>query len=100
MHEAYETTYSVEKDGFYGELFIPPEDRYPGKALICFSGSDGGTELSRRLAEVFRSHGLTALALAYVSCEGLPTSFSRIPIDFLEAAAKRLHGMGYEKVGL
>ena len=32
--------------------------------------------------------------------EGLPGRFSRVPLDYLEAAAKRLHDMGYEKVGL
>lgn len=47
-----------------------------------------------------RGRGLTALALAYVMEEGLPKEFLRVPIDFLEAAAKRLHDMGYEKVGL
>lgn len=92
--------FRVEKDGFYGELFCPEQDNYPGRVLICFSGSDGKFELSRMLARVFQSHGLTALALAYVMEEGLPTLFFHIPIDFLEAAAKRLHGMGYEKVGL
>lgn len=94
------TTYRVKTDGFHGELFRPDGDRYPGKALICFSGSDGRFELSRMLARVFRSHGLTVLALAYVMEEGLPRQFYRVPIDPLEAAAKRLHGMGYEKVGL
>lgn len=52
------------------------------------------------LAGVFQAHGLTTLALAYVLEEGLPKQFSRVPIDYIEAAAKRLHGMGYEKVGL
>lgn len=32
--------------------------------------------------------------------EGLPAQFFRVPIDPLERAAERLHGMGYEKVGL
>lgn len=32
--------------------------------------------------------------------EGLPDKFFNVPIDFLEAAAKRLHDMGYQKVGL
>lgn len=94
------TTYRVQPDGFYGELFLPAEDRYPGKALICFSGSDGGIGLSRMLAGVFQAQGLTTLALAYVLEEGLPNRFSRVPIDSVEAAAKRLHAMGYEKVGL
>ncbi len=46
-------------DGFHGELFLPVEDKYSGKALICFGGSDGKFELSRMLASVFQSHGLT-----------------------------------------
>ena len=33
--------YRVQRDGFFGELFLPEEDKYPGKALICFSGSAG-----------------------------------------------------------
>lgn len=68
--------------------------------MICFSGSDGGIELAQTLAGVFQAKGLTTLALAYVLEEGLPGQFSAVPIDTLEAAAKRLHDMGYEKVGL
>ncbi|MDO5424611.1 MAG: acyl-CoA thioester hydrolase/BAAT C-terminal domain-containing protein [Eubacteriales bacterium] len=100
MSKAENNTYRVKTDGFHGELFLPAKDKYPGKALICFSGSDGNFELSRMLASVFQSHGLTTLALAYVMEEGLPKQFSCIPIDSLEAAAKRLHDMGYQKVGL
>lgn len=85
---------------FFGELFLPEEDKYSEKALICFSGSDGGIELARTLAGVFQAHGLTTLALAYVMEEGLSKQFSKVPIDSLEAAAKRLHDMGYKKVGL
>lgn len=43
---------------------------------------------------------MTTLALAYVLEEGLPGQFAAVPIDTLEAAGKRLHDMGYEKVGL
>lgn len=100
MSKTQNNTYRVKTDGFHGELFLPAEDKYPGKVLICFSGSDGKFELSRMLAEIFQSHGLTTMALAYVMEEGLPRQFSHIPIDFLEAAAKRLHHMGYEKAGL
>lgn len=92
--------YCMKTDGFHGELFRPEQDSYPGRVLICFSGSDGKFELSRMLAQVFQAHGLTALALAYVMEEGLPRQFYHVPIDPLEAAAVRLHDMGYEKVGL
>lgn len=94
------TTYHVKTDGFYGELFVPAKNQYPGKALICFSGSDGKFELSRMLAQIFQSHGLTTLAIAYVMEKGLPKHFYRVPIDPLERAVKMLHRMGYEKVGL
>ena len=100
MSKAETITYRVKTDGFYGELFPPVEDKYPGKALICFSGSDGGIELAKMLANVFQAQGLTTLALAYAIGEDLPQQFSCIPVDILEAAAKRLHDMGYEKVGL
>ena len=95
-----EQEFNLRQDGFVGSLYVPERDEYPGKALICFSGSDGKYELTRKMATVFRSHGLTTLALAYVMEEGLPDQFYHVPIDMLEAAAKRLHDMGYEKVGL
>lgn len=90
----------MKTDGFHGELFRPETDEYPGKVLIVFGGSDGKFELARALASVFQGQGLTTLALAYVNEEGLPTAFCHVPIDPLEAAARRLHELGYEKVGL
>ena len=100
MSKTGNNTYRVKTDGFYGELFRPAEDKYLGKALICFCGSDGGIEVTRLLADVFKNQGLTTLALAYVMEEDLSDRFVKIPIESLEAAAKRLHDMGYEKVGL
>lgn len=92
--------FRIKTDGFHGELFRPAQDEYLGKVLICFGGSDGKFDLARKLAAVFQGRGLTTLALAYVMEEGLPDRFYHVPIDTLEAAARRLHGMGYEKVGL
>ena len=73
--KAKNEVYRLKTDGFHGELFRPEQDSYPGKALICFSGSDGRFEWIRTLAQIFQSHGLTALALAYVMEEGLPRAF-------------------------
>lgn len=98
--EKQNAVFRVKTDGFHAELFRPQRDEYPGKALICFGGSDGKFELARRLAAVFRGRGLTTLALAYVMEEGLPRGFCRVPIDLLEAAAGRLHALGCGKVGL
>ena len=95
-----ELNFTLKQDGFVGSLHKPERDEYPGKALICFSGSDGRFDLTQKLAAVFQSCGLTVLALAYVMEEGLPDRFYHVPIDPIEAAAERLHDMGYEKVGL
>ncbi len=40
-------TFRMKTNGFHGELFRPARDEYPGKALICFGGSDGKFELAR-----------------------------------------------------
>jgi len=100
QHMTDREIYRKKTDGFHGELFRPAQDSYPGKVLICFGGSDGKFELARKLAAIFQGRGLTALALAYVMEEDLPNQFYQVPIDTLEAAAGRLHEMGYEKVGL
>lgn len=96
----HNASFRVRTDGFHGELFCPAKDEYPGRVLVCFSGSDGSFELAQKLASVFQGRGLTALALAYVKEDGLPDRFYHVPIDTLETAARRLHRMGYEKVGL
>lgn len=92
--------FTIAKDGFFGRLYKPEKDQYPGRVLVVFSGSDGRFTLTQMLAEVFQKRGLTVLALAYVVEEGLPSKFYHVPIDMLERAAKRMHELGYEKVGL
>ena len=92
--------FTVKADGFFGEMYKPARDEFPGKVLICFSGSDGRFDFAQRLAEKFSARGLTTLALAYVFQEGLPSEFGRVPIDTLEAAVKRMHALGYEKAAL
>lgn len=95
-----QSVFFMNSDEFHGELFIPESDKYSGKAIICFTGSDSKFKLAKLLAEVFQSRGLTALALAYVKEEGLPKSFFNVPVDPVEKAAEYLHELGYEKVGL
>lgn len=92
--------FTVARDGFFGRLYQAEKDRYPGRILVVFSGSDGRFALAQMLAEIFQKRGLTTLALAYVMEEGLPRQFYHVPIDTLEKAALRMHQMGYEKVGL
>lgn len=57
MSKEENTVYRVATDGFYGELFRLAEDKYPGKALICFSGSDSGRENNRSGSAYFLENG-------------------------------------------
>lgn len=92
--------FTVERDGFHGALYRPEADRFPGKALIAFSGSDGRFPLACKLAEIFRGAGLTTLALAYWNAPGLPGQIAALPVEAVERPALWLRGQGYEKVGL
>ncbi|MEG1492320.1 MAG: hypothetical protein RR394_08705, partial [Oscillospiraceae bacterium] len=63
-------SFTVEKDGFFGELILPSENKYPDKAMIAFIGSNGDFANARRLAEYFADLGVTGLAIAYWNAEG------------------------------
>ena len=93
-------TFSVAKDGFLGELYKPDQDKYPGKVIIAFSGSDGIFALSKKLAGLFAQAGLTTLALAYWNEDGLPASLTHISLEYLGKVAETLKQKGYEKIGL
>lgn len=54
MAKSENKTFRVKTDGFFGELFLPEEDKYPEKALICFSGSDGALSLRKCWRSFFR----------------------------------------------
>ncbi len=92
--------FTVERDGFHGALYRPAADRFPGKALIAFSGSDGRFPLACKLAEIFRGAGLTTLALAYWNAPGLPKQIAALPVEAVERPALWLRSRGCEKVGL
>lgn len=92
--------FTVERDGFHGALYRPATDRFPGKALIAFSGSDGSFPLTCKLAEIFQGAGLTTLALAYWNAQGLPKQIAALPVEAVERPALWLRSRGCEKVGL
>lgn len=93
-------TFSMEEDGFFGELYLPARNTFPGKCLILFGGSAGKFLLTQLVAEQFVDAGMNVLALAYHGAPGLPKFLVEQPVDVIEAAAKHLKRIGYRKVGL
>jgi dienelactone hydrolase len=77
------TSRVVREQGLYGTLMLPPgEGSHPG--LLVLGGSDGG--LPELAAQMFASHGYTALALAYFRYEELPAELQSIPLEYFETA--------------
>ena len=93
-------TFSMEEDGFFGELYLPAHNAFPGKCLILFGGSAGKFLLTQLVAEQFVDAGMNVLALAYHGAPGLPKFLVEQPVDVIEQAAKHLKRIGYRKVGL
>lgn len=93
-------TFSVAEDGFFGELYQPTGNSFPGKCLILFGGSAGKFLLTQLVAEQFLDAGMSVLALAYHGAPGLPKFLVNQPVDGIETAAKYLKGIGYEQIGL
>ena len=82
---------------FPGAVFAStPGVRRP--ALIVLGGSEGGAETAKRFAPMLAKLGYSVLGLPYYSpaydpsakIEGLPTAFSDIPVDRLQAAREWL----------
>ena len=94
------TEFTLERDGFIGALYRPEQEKYPGKAVIMFGGSDGIYNLTKLVAEQYVKRGMTILALAYWNEPGLPDGFKKVPVESVEKAALWLRGQGFEKVGL
>ncbi|ORX75605.1 hypothetical protein BCR32DRAFT_285020 [Anaeromyces robustus] len=93
-------TFSVKKDGFYGELFEPENNRFPGKALILCTGSDGDFNMVRSLSKGLSNNGITVLGLGYFKVKGTPNILTSIPLEYVESAAKYLKSEGFEKIGM
>lgn len=90
--------FSVAEDGFYGHLYRPEKDVYPNKAVLVLGGSGVPYEATLIEAEAFAEMGITALAVGYFGVKDTPKSIVRVPIEFVEKAADRLHSMDVKTV--
>jgi dienelactone hydrolase len=75
----------------FGQYFTPPDlGRRP--AVIVWGGSEGALGESPAYAALLASHGIPALALAYVDEPGLPCSLTDIPLEYFVKAIHWLRG--------
>lgn len=90
----------MKDDGFFGELMVPEEDRFPHRCMIVFGGSAGSFLLTQLVGDCFMDAGLSAMLIAYHGEEGLPSLLKDQPVDVIEHAAEYLLSHGYEKAGV
>lgn len=93
-------TFSIAKDGFFGEYYPATGEKFKGKSLIIFGGSAGLFLLTQVLACMFVDEGMSTMAIAYHGEEGLPKALKDQPVDVVEKAAQWLKNKGCEKVGV
>lgn len=83
-------TFSVEKDGFYGEYHEPEQNLFPGKGMVICSGSDGSFLLSQLGADKFVDAGMPVLALGYWNVPGTPEDPFMCPVEYMQRACQWL----------
>lgn len=76
---------------FPGAVWAVPTDHRPHPVVIVLGGSEGGSSTARAMAPLFAARGYATLGLPYYDpgydpsdrIEGLPHSFTAIPVDRL-----------------
>ncbi len=74
----------VREDGLVATWFAPPSS--PAPALLVLGGSEGGKEMSTRMASGLHAQGYGTLALAYFDAEGLPKQLKEVPLEYFSRA--------------
>jgi dienelactone hydrolase len=79
---------TLAQDGFVGE-YSAPKTRGRHTAILAFGGSEGGNGLTLHAA-LLASHGYPTLSIAYFGEPGLPSTLSRIPLEYFARALRWL----------
>jgi dienelactone hydrolase len=80
---------SLQHDGFAGEFVHPVGTAARRPAILVLGGSEGGLP-GVLLPALLASNGYPALGVAYFKEPGLPTTLSRIPLEYFARALRWL----------
>ncbi len=75
----------VRDDGLVATWYAPTTPT-PGPALLVLGGSEGGKQMSMRMAAGLHAQGYATLALAYFGEDGLPKQLQEIPLEYFVRA--------------
>lgn len=88
---------TIAEQGFEGHYYDAGEKE---KAVITFSGSDGGSSGSDTLAWYYRQHGISALGVTLFAGEETGKNLDCVPLEYVENAIAWLKAQGYEKIAV
>jgi dienelactone hydrolase len=73
-------------DGGLVGYYVAPAGAGPHPALITFSGSEGGLDTGKFMAEYWAARGYACLGLAYFGAPGLPQNLEGVPLEYFQQA--------------
>ena len=88
---------AISEQGFEGHFYDAGER---DKAVITFSGSEGGSSASDTMAWYYKQHGISALGVALFSGKETGENLDRVPLEYVENAIAWLKEQGFEKIAV
>lgn len=83
------TNYLPSGAGIYGTYFAPASTAVRRPAVLLFGGSEGGNFESNE-GKILAAQGFPTLTLAYFGEPGLPSTLTRIPLEYFQKALRKL----------
>lgn len=87
----------MNKKYFYEHF---PINNDKSKIVLVLSGSDGGINWSRQIAQQFNNYQIATCAIAYWKYKHLPKAISLIPLEIINDIINELKELGYQKIYL
>ncbi len=88
---------TIAEQGFEGHYYDAEERE---KAVITFSGSEGGSRASDTMAWYYKQNGISALGVTLFAGEETGKNLDRVPLEYVENAIAWLKEQGYEKIAV
>ncbi len=88
---------TIAEQGFEGHYYDAGERE---KAVITFSGSEGGSSASDTMAWYYKQNGVSALGVTLFAGEETGEYLDRVPLEYAENAVAWLKAQGYEKIAV
>ena len=88
---------TIAEQGFEGHYYDAGERE---KAVITFSGSEGGSSASDTMAWYYKQNGISALGVTLFTGKETGKNLDRVPLEYVENAIAWLKEQGYEKIAV